>query len=462
MNRTLIKNARAVVTCDAGDRVFSDCDILIEGPEILQIARDIPCTDCTVIDGTGKIVYPGLINTHHHLFQSFVRNIKSIDCPNMTLVEWLDQIYRIFATLDAEAIYYASLTSLSDLIKHGCTTAFDLQYCYTPYTGLSPIDRQMEAARELGIRLHAGRGVNTLPRQEGSTIPDGMRETTAGFIADSRRLIDAYHDTSRFSMRQIALAPCQPMNCCTDTFTEAVRLARETGVRLHTHLAEGENEAMQARWGMRTLDWCEKIGFVGENVWFAHCWELTDDEFKKLADLGSGISHCPEAAMLAGAPILPFKRLKELGVTVGLGCDGSATNDGSSLLSSIRIGYLLQAYFSKERGGSVSAYDLLKAATINGAKLLGRTDIGSLEAGKAADLFMLDVSTLNMVGTSHDPQSLIGRVGATENVWLTMVNGEVVFRDDRLCSVDEAALARKAEALCGQVLERVPGIIDRA
>ncbi len=378
----------------------------------------------------------------------------------MELAEWLDRVYRIFVTLDAEAIYYASLVSLSDLIKHGCTTAFDHQYCYTPLTGTSPIDRQMEAARELGIRLHSGRGTNTLPRQEGSTMPDGMCETTAGFIADAKRLIDTYHDTSRFSMRQIALAPCQPINCYQETFTEAIKLARETGVRLHTHLAEGENAIMQRRWGMRTLDWCKKIGFVGEDVWFAHCWELTDDEWKKMADLGSGVAHCPEAAMVSGNAVLPLKRLKELGVTVGLGCDGSASNDGSNLLESVRVAYLMQTHYSKQRGGCVNPYDILKAATTGSAKLLGRTDIGSLEAGKAADLFMIDVSQLNLVGISHNPQELIGCAGVTDNVWLTMVNGKIVYQDHRLCFVDEKELAKKAENLCYKILENVPGVLD--
>lgn len=411
------------------------------------------------IDGSGKIVFPGLINTHHHLFQSFVRNLKTIDLPNMTLVEWLDKIYRVFVNLTSEAIYYASLTSLADLVKHGCTTVFDHQYCYTPYTKDDPIARQMTAAEELGVRLHAGRGTNTLPRQEGSTIPDGMLETTEEFIEDTRRLIQKYHDTSRFSMHDIVIAPCQPINCYKDTFVESVRLARETGARLHTHLGEGENAIMVERWGKRTLDWCEEIGFIGENVWFAHCIELTDDEFSKLSAYGSGIAHCPEALMVSSVPILPLKRLKDLGVTVGIGCDGSATNDGSSLLSSIRVAYLLQAFYSKERGGCVSAYDVLKAATCGGAKLLGRSDIGALEVGKAADLFMLDVSTLDLVGTKHDPKNLIGRVGPTGPVWLTMINGKIVFQENRFSFIDERSLAKKGEALCEQILSQIPGLI---
>lgn len=461
MEQILIKHAQAIVTCDEENHVYHNCDLLVQGPEILQIRQGLKGADgCRVIDGTGKIVYPGLVNTHHHLFQSFVRNLKSIDCPNMTLMEWLDKIYQVFDHLDDEAVYYASLTAMADLIKHGCTTAFDLQYCYTPYTGTAPIDRQMEAAAALGIRLHAGRGTNTLPKSKGSTIPDGMCETTEAFLQDSLRLIRTYHDPGKFSMRQIVLAPCQPINCYEETFVEALKLARSEGVRLHTHLGEGETEVMVARTGMRTLDWCEKIGFVGEDVWFAHCWDLNDQEFQRMARLGCGIAHCPEAAMLGGFPILPLKRLKEWGVTVGLGCDGSSTNDGSNLLSCIRIGYLLQAHHSKARGGCVAAYDLLKAATANSARLLGRSDIGSLEPGKAADLFLLDISGLEMVGTSHDPQNLIGRVGATDHVWMTMINGRVVYENGRLAGVDETALAEQGNRLCRALLERIPGVLN--
>lgn len=454
MNQILIQNPRSIVTCDDQDTLLEGCDLLIEGREIVKMAPNISPAGCHVIDATGKIVYPGLINTHHHLFQSFVRNQKTIDCPNLSLIEWLTKIYQIFENLNSDAIYYASLVSMADLIKHGCTTVFDHQYCYTPFTGKDPIDRQMVAAEMLGVRFHAGRGTNTMPKEEGSTIPAGMVETTEEFIADARRLIDTYHDSSRYSMRQIAVAPCQPVNCYEETFVEAVKLAREKGVRLHTHLAEGENALMVERYGISSLEWCKKVGFVGEDVWFAHCWDLTDEELVELAKTKSGISHCSSGATLGGFPILKMKLINQLGIPVGLGVDGSATNDGSSLLDAIRIAYLMQAHFSRERGGCISSYDVLKMATRGSAKVLGRDDIGSLEVGKAADLFLLDVSPLDMVGTDHDPQNLIGRVGATNNVYLTMVNGKVVYQNNRLVGIDEEALAKEAEALCAEMLQK--------
>lgn len=460
MKTILLKNAQAIVTCDEHDNVYQNADLLIESKKIKQIGQNLSApSDAQVIDCSRKIIYPGLINTHHHFFQSFVRNISKIECYNMTLLEWLDEIYRIFVRLNEEDIYYASLTAMADLIKHGCTTAFDLQYCYTPYTNSNPIERQIQAADEIGLRFHAGRGVNTLPRRLGSTIPDGMVETTEKYIRDAKHLIHTYHDDSPYSMHQIVLAPCQPTNCYEETFIQSVQLSHDTGVRLHTHLAEGENPAMVERYGMRSLDWCEKLGFIGENVWFAHCWELNDDEYKKLAYYGSGISHCPEAAMLAGVNILPLKRLKELNVPVGLGCDGSATNDGSSMLSCIRTGFLLQAYHCKQRGGSVSAYDLLKAATVGGARLLGRSDIGSLETDKAADLFMINTATLDMVGATHDPKDLLGRVGYQNEVWMTMINGQIVFQNGKLMRVNETDLFEKAEEVCHTLLNQIPGIL---
>ena len=381
-----------------------------------------------------------------------MRNLITIDYPNMMVMDWIDKIYRIFQNIDSDVIYYSTLTSFADLIKHGCTCAFDHQYCYTRKTGKSPVDRQMEAAELLGIRYHAGRGANTLPRSEGSSIPDNMLETTDEFLKDCDRLIGLYHDPRPFSMKQIVMAPCQPINCRRDTFAETVAMAREKGVRMHTHLGEGENEGMIARWGKRTMDWCEEMGFIGEDVWYAHDWEVTKEEYKVLAATGTGVSHCPAPAVLGGFPILNIKEMQEAGILVSLGCDGSATNDSSNLLDALRMAYLMQAYHTKERGGCTSAYDMLKVATVNGAKTLGRTDLGTLEAGKAADLFMIDTETLELAGALHDPKNLLARVGLTGPVWMTMINGNIVYKDGILKGVDERRLALEGEAVCTRVI----------
>jgi hydroxyatrazine ethylaminohydrolase len=459
MKKTIvIRNARAVITCDSSDRVFKNADILIKEGKIESI-RTVAAgaaawdEDCEIIDASGKFVYPGLVNTHHHFFQTFVRNLLTIDYPNITLIEWLDKIYRIFKEIDSDVIYYSSLTAMADLLKHGCTTAFDHQYCYTKKTGKSPVDRQMEAAKLLGIRYHAGRGCNTLPREEGSTIPDEMRETTDEFIKDCQRLIGAYHDPGPFSMSRIVIAPCQPVNCYPETFIESAALARDKGVRLHTHLAEGETEIMQGRWGKRTLAWASDIGFLGPDLWIAHGWELNPGEYSLMAETGTGLAHCPAPAILGGCPIIDMPAMTRAGMTIGLGCDGSATNDSSNLLDTLRMTYLMQCFYAKQRGGAPSPYDLLKMATVNGAKILGCEKLGSLEAGNGADLFMVDSETLELAGSLHDPKNLLAHVGLTGQVWLTMVNGKVVWQEGRLGGIeDEKALAAKADSVCDRAL----------
>ncbi|ADY12285.1 amidohydrolase family protein [Sphaerochaeta globosa] len=451
-HKKLIRNARAIVSCDALDTVYYDSDMLIDGYQIKQIGKNLPSEGCEVLDGSSYFLYPGLVNTHHHFFQTFVRNLVTIDYPNLLVVDWLDLIYPIFAQVDSEVIYYSSLTAMADLLKHGCTTAFDHQYCYTKKTGKSAVDRQMEAASLLGIRYHAGRGCNTLEKSKGSTIPDEMLETTDEFLSDCERLIKTYHNPNPNSMSQIVVAPCQPINSYQETFTESLALARKLGVRLHTHLGEGENPIMLDRVGKRTLAWAQDIGFIGSDVWYAHGWELQKDEYSLLGSTKTGLSHCPAPAVLGGFPIIDIPAMQKAGMIVSLGCDGSATNDSSNLLDSLRMAYLAQSYHSKERGGAPSSYDMLKVATINGAKTLGREDIGSLEVGKAADLFAIDVSRLELAGTLHDPRNLLSRCGVSGEVALTMVGGNVVFQDGQLLNIDEKSLAVQAEKACTERL----------
>lgn len=222
--RILIRNADAVVTCDPADRVLYNSDILICGNRIEAVGNNLAAGDAQIIDAAGKYVYPGLVNTHHHFFQAFVRNLMTIDRSELTLMQWLDDIYKVFVRIDGDVIFYASAACMADLIKHGCTCSVDHQYCYTPATGKQGVDRQMEAARLMGFRFVAARGTNTLPRWKGSTIPDEMCETTAEYLDDCQRLLALYHDPEPFSMRQIVLAPCQPINCTEDTFLETIRL----------------------------------------------------------------------------------------------------------------------------------------------------------------------------------------------------------------------------------------------
>lgn len=447
---TLLKSCDAIVTCDDAGTIHRDADLLVQGNRIARIgtipAAEIP-PGARVIDGRGHFVYPGLVNTHHHFFQCFVRNNVDLDWTALTVIEWLDLIYPIFAGLDEDSFYHASLSAMGELIKHGCTTAFDHQYNFPRASGKRIVDRQFEAAELLGMRFHAGRGCNTLPKSEGSTIPDALLETTDGFLADCERLIGAYHDPSEFSMRRVVLAPCQPVNCYADTFTEAIRLARDKGVFLHSHVGEGESEVIRQRTGLRTVDWCEKVGFVGPDVWYAHCWELNPAEIRQLAASGTGVSHCPEPVYLVGAEVTPLAAMAHEGVRLSLGVDGAASNDNSNLMHCLHSAYMLQCLVKAQHDHAVpKPAEFLRYGTRGGADILGRTDIGSLEAGKAADLFMLDTRRLEYVGTRHDPASLIPRVGVTTNVDLTMIDGRIVWQNGEFSGLDEGRLAAEAEA----------------
>ena len=290
------------MTCDGEDRVLRDADLAAEGQRISAIGQGLEVEGAEVIDARGKFVYPGLVNTHHHFFQTFVRNLTAVDYPRLSVLSWIHCIYRIFELVDAEVIYYSSLSAMADLLKHGCTCAFDHQYCFPRHAGKKLVDWQMEAAALLGIRFHAGRGANTLPGGEGSPIPDELLESTDEFLADCERLIGLYHDPAPFSMRQVVVSPCQPINCRRETFQGSVALARAKGVRLHTHLGEGESALMARRWGKRTLSYCEELGFVGKDVWIAHGWELGPEEYLALARTGTGLTHCPAPAILGASP----------------------------------------------------------------------------------------------------------------------------------------------------------------
>ncbi len=453
MGKTLFKNARAIITCNDDEAVLYGHDLLVEGKEIRAIGKGLSPEGATVIDASRHFIYPGLINTHHHFFQAFVRNLTTIDRPNLPIVDWLREIYQVFVHIDEEAVYYASLICMAELAKHGCTTALDHQYCYTPTAGGHTVDRQMDAAGQFGIRFCAARGTNTRPEAEGSTIPAGMLETTEGYLADCERLIARYHDGGRLATRRIVLAPCQPINCRPETFTETLRLAREKGVYMHTHLGEGENNVMLSRFGKRSLAWCEEIGFLGPDVLIAHGRETLPEEYTLLAATSTGISHCPAPVMIGGSEVLDIRAMRAAGIPLSLACDGCATNDGSNLLDSMRLAYLLQTFHSKQRGGCVRPYEILRMATRGGAAMLGMDSwAGMLQAGSAADLFLIDTGRLGLAGAPHDPASLLPRVGYTDPVALTMVDGRIVWQDGAFPGIDEEALAAKAEEVCTRVL----------
>ncbi len=447
MTGVLFRNCAAVIVGHGkGAEVLWDVDLLTDGPAIKAIGPNLEPGGAVIKDATGWFVYPGLVNTHHHFFQTFVRNRADLDWTKLSVIQWLDLIYPIFARLNEDCFYHSSLTAMAELIKHGCTTAMDHQYCFPRHAGTRLIDRQFEAAERLGMRFHAGRGGNTLPKSEGSTIPDEMLETTDDFIADCERVIDAYHDPSRFSMRQVVVAPCQPVNCYKDTMVQSVALARDKGVVLHTHVGEGESPVLEARTGQRTVAYLEDMGFAGEDTFYAHCWELTHSELSRLAATGTGVSHCPEPVYLVGAEITDIPAMDALGVRVSLGADGAASNDNSNLMHCVHSAYMLQCLAAGTRQHAVpEPAAFLDYATQGGASALGRDDIGRLAPGMAADLFAIDTRRMDYVGTRHDPLSLIPKVGIGSPTDLTMINGQIVWEDGAFTKADETEMFEDAE-----------------
>ncbi len=455
MSIVLYRDIDALVIGDKEGTVLRNVNLLCDGGVITNIGPGLVADHATNVDCSGLTVYPGLVNTHHHFFQAFVRNITLLDWTQLDVLTWLDSIYPVFSLMNEDCIYHSTVVSIAELIKHGCTTAFDHQYNYSRNAGTYLIDRQFEAAQLFGMRFIAGRGCNTLPKSEGSTVPEDMLETTDEFLVDCERLINRYHDPAVGSMAQVAVAPCQPINAYAETFVLAAELARSAHVRLHTHLGEGENAGMLARFGQRSLDWCEKIGFVGKDVWLAHGWEFTQDEITRLAKQGTGISHCPAPVFLVGAQVTDIPAMVEAGVNLGLGVDGHASNDNSNLAQCIRMAYQLQCLTAKQRQYAVpTPYDFFRMATNGGADCLGRSDIGELKIGKSADFFGVNLGRIEYVGANHDVLALPAKVGFSGPVDLTVINGKVVWRNGEFSGLDEAQLVAEAHSVFSQKILR--------
>ncbi len=445
-----ISNIQHLITCDEKDSVFKNVNMLIQDGSIQYIGEETFPAD-EVIDGTHLLVYPGLINTHHHLYQIFTRNLPQVQ--NMELFPWLITLYEIWKKLNSDVIYYTSLIGMGELLKNGCTTCFDHHYVF-PNESDGLIDAQFSAAKELGIRMHASRGSMSLSKKDGGLPPDTVVQDVDTILQDSQRLIDKYHDNSKYSMRQIALAPCSPFSVTEDLLVESAKLARDKGVRLHTHLAEtlDEENYMLNRFGLRPLEYMEKVGWIGSDVWFAHGIHFNDQELKLLSATGTGVAHCPVSNMKLSSGIARIPEMLKMNIPVGLAVDGSASNDGSNLLEEMRIAYLLHRLNSSQ--DAPSGYDILKIATNGSARVLGRNDIGSLSVGMAADFFMIDSRRIELVGALYDPKSVLQTVGLKQSVDYTIVAGEIVVKEGKLTNVDEDKLCREGNQLVEEYINQ--------
>lgn len=451
MSTLLIKNAEAVVSMNRTREILRCADIYCEDGIISKIGHNLDVAADDTLSGSGMYVYPGLINTHHHLYQTFTRNIPSVQ--NLELFDWLRALYQIWRGLTPEMVYYSTLTGLGELLKYGCTTSVDHHYVFPRQAEKTLIDRQIEAAAQLGIRFHPCRGSMSLGESDGGLPPDDVVQTTDEILKDCQRLIELYHDPGRGSMCQIVLAPCSPFSVSADLLRQTVQLAREYGVRLHTHLAEtlDEERYCTETVGMRPLAYMETLEWLGPDVWYAHGIHFNDGEIKLLGETRTGIAHCPTSNEKLSSGRALVEKLLGAGVPVGLAVDGSASNDSSNMLAEIRTAYLLHRLEAGNKAPGPA--DILGLATNGSAQLIGRTDLGSIEEGQAADMFLVDGGTLEWVGADFDPMSALATVGLYRPVDYTIVGGKVVVKDGHLVNVDEVSVARKAtklsRSICG-------------
>ena len=451
MSTLLLKNIHTLVTCDDRDQILHGVDLYCEDGLIRSIGPALPHTADKVVDARHCWCYPGLVNTHYHLYQVFSRNLPQVQ--NLELFDWLTTLYEIWKGLDESVIRLSSLTGMGELMKHGCTTCFDHHYVFPAHAG-DLIGAQFAAAEELGIRMFASRGSMDLSKKDGGLPPDSVVQTVDEIMKDSARIIEQYHDPRPGSMRQVALAPCSPFSVSAELLRQSAILARQYGVRLHTHLCETKDEEryMLTHHGVRPLEFMASLGWTGPDVWYAHGIHFNDEELRELARTGTGVAHCPISNMKLASGVARIPDMLELGVPIGLAVDGSASNDGSSLMEELRVAYLLHRLHSSAK--APSGYQVLKMATRGSARLLGRDDIGQLTAGKCADFFLVDSRRLELVGGEYSPADVLATVGLRGPVDYTVVNGKITVKDGHLVTIDEDRIAAEAREVCRSYLSK--------
>ena len=437
---TRLKNIDTVVTCDPNDSVMRNTDLWFENGEIIEIGsldrvpdREYDCSD--------MIVYPGLINVHHHLYQYFTRNLRKVQ--DYELFDWLKALYGVWKNLNDETVLLSSKAGMAQLMRYGCTTCFDHHYVFPKGAG-DLLSAQFEAATALGIRMHASRGSMDLSEKDGGLPPDSVVQAVDEIMKDSESAIRAYHDPKRFSMRQIVLAPCSPFSASTELYRDSALLARQYGVQLHTHLCETKDEEAYtlSAFGNRPFDHLASLGWIGPDVFYAHGIHFNDAELDAIAQTGTKIAHCPVSNMKLSSGVMRLPDMLDRGITVGLAVDGSASNDGSNLMDEIRSAYLLHRLTWGKC--APSGYQILKLATVGSAKVLGRDDIGSIEKGKAADVFAIKKNSVDLLCAADDPMNLFGTVGYHRPCDLVFVNGNLTVQDGKIVHIDEEALFNRS------------------
>jgi len=449
----LIRDAELVATLDDARREIPDASVLIRGCAIEAVgpAEDLPREADQVIDARGHVVVPGLVNTHHHMYQSLTRAIPA--AQDAELFGWLRTLYPIWAGLTPEMVRVSTQVAMAELLLSGCTTSSDHLYLYPNGVRL---DDAIEAAADIGMRFHAARGSMSVGESAGGLPPDALVEDEARILTDTRRLIESYDDKGRYAMLRVVAAPCSPFSVSRELMRESAALARALGARMHTHLAENDHDVAYSRerFGMTPAQYAESLGWVGDDVWHAHCVKLDDAGIAAFARTGTGVAHCPCSNMRLASGIAPVRRMVDAGVPVGLGVDGSASNDGAHMLGEARnamllarVGRALQPFGCDHGPREMTARDALTLATRGGARVLGRDDIGHIAPGMAADLALFDIQGLGHAGAAvHDPLAALLLCAPTAAAW-TVVNGRVVVERGRLLTLDLGPLVERHNRL---------------
>lgn len=450
----LLKNCFFIGTFDE-DKTYRNYDILIENNKIKKIAADISADselaeDIKIIDARNLVVIPGLVNTHHHFYQTLTRNLPAVQ--NAKLFDWLVYLYEIWKYIDEEAVYYSSLIAMGELLKTGCTLSTDHHYLYPDSFTADLMGTQFRAAEKLGMRFSPSRGSMSLSKKNGGLPPDSVVQTESQILEDSLRVIEKYHDPSEDSMRKIVLAPCSPFSVTIENMKETAKLARIYNVRLHTHLAEtqDEEEFCIAKMGKKPLALMESADFLGEDVFFAHGIFFDDDEFKVLAETKSSVAHCPSSNMRLGSGIARVKEMLEMGIRVGVAVDGSASNDSSDMLGELRNALLLQRV--KYGSNGLTSRQAYQMGIQNGASILNFNNTGKLKEGYLADIALFNINKLEYTGSLSDPLSALLFSGISHQTEYTIVNGKIVVEKGRLVGEDEELIIKKGNEIAARLL----------
>ena len=448
MATLLLKNAALIATMNDADEELHDQSIFCENGIIRQIGPldTLPNTADKMIDLSKSIVIPGMVNTHHHLFQNLTRVIPN--AQNESLFGWLTTLYPIWCGLGPRHIYISSAVGLAELVLSGCTTSTDHQYLFP---GGSRLDDSIEAAIDIGVRFHPTRGSMSIGESQGGLPPDKLTENENDILKDCERVISQFHDKSPNAMIKISLAPCSPFSVSNDLMIQTAVLARENNLNLHTHLAENyeDIEYSLAKFNMRPGEYAESLGWLGEDVWHAHCVQLNTDEVKLLGKTNTGIAHCPSSNMRLGSGIAPLLEMFEHKVRVGLGVDGSSSNDSGHMLNEARQAMLLQRV--KHGASAITARDVLRTATRGGAKVLRQDNIGQIAPGLSADMAIYDMQSVDLAGTHTDPLAGLVFCGPVKTKH-TIINGKFVVEDGHLTTMNINSLLEEHRKLSIELL----------